>query len=405
MTLSAAPANPISVEPFRQVLTSAARNFDVGDWSIRSDAVLGESGRFSVSKRRLQGGRQAGVDIILIEAGQLAISVSPTRGMGIVRVDSPALSLGWQSPIQEVRHPQFVNLESRGGLGWLEGFSEWLVRCGLEFAGGPGKDRFVTNTGATAEMDLTLHGKIANIPASEVELIVDRTPPFTLRLRGRVDETMFYGPKLELWTELRLTPGTDEFQVIDTVLNRGGTDQEFELIYHINYGPPLLEAGSQFVAPVARVMPMNDHAAASLQDYPRYAGPTPGFVEQVYCLQPAPGPGGKTLVMLRNAAGTRGSSIRYSTEELPCFTLWKNTSPIVDGYVTGLEPGTNYPNNRRLERKAGRLSRLKPGQSRRFCLEFGLHTSADEVRAVAEEIKSMQGTTHIQMVSKPEQIE
>ena len=32
------------------------------------------------------------------------------------------------------------------------------------------KDQFINNVGEKAEMDLTLHGKIANIPASEVEV-------------------------------------------------------------------------------------------------------------------------------------------------------------------------------------------------------------------------------------------
>ena len=51
------------------------------------------------------------------------------------------------SPVKEVVHPSHIDLESRGGLGWLEGFNEWMVRCGLEFAGHPGTDQFINNTG------------------------------------------------------------------------------------------------------------------------------------------------------------------------------------------------------------------------------------------------------------------
>ena len=51
-----------------------------------------------------------------------------------------------ESPVEEIVHPKYIDLESRGGLGWLEGFNEWMVRCGLEFAGHPGED--TTNTGA-----------------------------------------------------------------------------------------------------------------------------------------------------------------------------------------------------------------------------------------------------------------
>ena len=100
-----------------------------------------------------------------------------------------------------------MNLEARGGLGWLEGFNEWMARCGLEWAGHPGVDRFVNNVGEQAEMNLTLHGKVANIPASEVEVIVEGAPRPRIRVRGRVDERAFYGPKLELWTEVSTEPG------------------------------------------------------------------------------------------------------------------------------------------------------------------------------------------------------
>ena len=63
------------------------------------------------------------------------------------------MRIGWDSPIKEVVHPKFINLESRGGLGWIEGFNEWMARCGLEYAGHPGKDEFITNTGDKGQMD------------------------------------------------------------------------------------------------------------------------------------------------------------------------------------------------------------------------------------------------------------
>src|SRR2546425_4718770 len=34
-------------------------------------------------------------------------------------------------------HPKLINLQARGGLGWLDGFNEWLCRCGLENNGQP----------------------------------------------------------------------------------------------------------------------------------------------------------------------------------------------------------------------------------------------------------------------------
>jgi hypothetical protein len=240
-----APQTQGAAEPARYVLTSVDRNIETGDWQIGArDTAVAPDIPWSVRKYRLHGGKQDGVDLIVVDNGRLTITVVPTRGMGILRVVSGDLRLGWDSPVHEVVHPKYVNLEARGGLGWLEGFNEWLARCGLEWAGHPGADRFVNNVGEPAEMNLTLHGKVANIPASEVEVIVERQPRPRLRVRGRVDERAFYGPKLELWTEVSTEPGSSTFRVEDALTNRGAFDQEFQVIYHANYGPPLLGAGA-----------------------------------------------------------------------------------------------------------------------------------------------------------------
>src|SRR5262249_50030798 len=154
-------------------------------------------------------------DVIVVDNGKLRFTVIPTRGMGILAVTMGDFRLGWDSPVKEVVHPQFINLQARGGLGWLDGVNEWLCRCGLESNGSPGPDKFINNVGDEATMELTLHGKIANLPAQEVEVVVDREAPFRMRIRGRVDERMFYGPKLELQTEISTEPGASTLRVAD----------------------------------------------------------------------------------------------------------------------------------------------------------------------------------------------
>ena len=91
-----------------------------------------------VQVETLKGGRSEGCQLITMDNGSLTIRVIPTRGMGILDVQKGDVRLGWDSPVPEIVHPSYIDLESRGGLGWLEGFNEWMVRCGLEFAGHPG---------------------------------------------------------------------------------------------------------------------------------------------------------------------------------------------------------------------------------------------------------------------------
>jgi hypothetical protein len=387
----------------RYVLTSADQNIDLENWQITGrDTGIASDISWSVRRQRLHGCKQDGVDLIVIDNGRLTITVVPTRGMGILRVVMGDLRLGWDSPVREVVHPKYVNLEARGGLGWLEGFNEWLARCGLEWAGHPGTDRFINNVGEQAEMNLTLHGKVENIPASEVEVIVEREPRPRIRVRGRVDERAFYGPKLELWTELSTEPGSSTFRIEDTLTNRSAFESEFQILYHVNYGPPLLGAGARFSAPLRRVTPFNAHAAKDVATYAAYAGPVRGFIEQVYNLHPFADSDGRSLLLLSNAARDRGVSMGFAVSELPYVTQWKNLTALEEGYVTGLEPGTGFPYTRRLEREAGRVPKLKPGETRHFAIEFGVHTTAAAVAAIEERITRIQDGRSTQIDRAPE---
>jgi Domain of unknown function (DUF4432) len=380
-----------SGKSYRKTLTSVRDNVHVDEWELTAGEVVAGAQGCSIRKLTLDGGKQEGVDVIVVDNGKLKFSVCPTRGMGVLSVTMGDIFLGWNSPVKEIVHPKLINLQSRGGLGWLEGFNEWMVRCGLESAGHPGVDRFINNVGDEATMELTLHGKIANIPASEVEVVIDPEPPHRLRVRGRVEERMFYGPKLVLEAEISTVPGSNEFQLADLIANDGEDEQEFQIIYHANFGPPLLEEGSTFAAAVERVTPFNQHAVKDVASYANYQGPRLGFIEQVYCLYPKSDRAGRALITLRNKARDKAVSMKFATGELPFVTLWKNTNAPKEGYVTGLEPGTGFPNNRRIERKFGRVPKLPPGGTFKASIDVTIHATSNEVAEVSNRIEALQG--------------
>ena len=356
---------------------------------------------WSVTREILKGGKQEGVELLNLDNGKLKITVIPTRGMGILDVKMDGIRLGWNSPVKEVVHPSYINLESRGGLGWLEGFNEWMVRCGLEFAGHPGTDQFINNTGDPSTLNLTLHGKIQNIPASDYEILVDPEPPHRIRIRGTVYESFFYGPKLKLVTEVSTIPGSDTFQISDQLTNEGTSKQEFQLIYHGNYGSSILEEGATVYAPAGLITPMNEHAAKYIDSWQTYLGPTKGFTEQVYLLEPLGDGNSSTMALLVNKDADRATSVRWNVNELPYLTIWKNTAAEEDGYVTGIEPATGFPFNRLVERKYGRVPKLSAGETRSFTLNFGIHIGNDQVGELINEATERQRSTPLQVIKQP----
>lgn len=383
-----------SAEAREFVLSDSETGSRVEDWSV-SSAELGIStdSLFTVSKRSLHGGKQEGVELIEVDNGKLKFSVIPTRGMSIFKVSSGDVTLGWESPVKEITNPAFIELESRGGLGWLDGFNEMMVRCGFEWAGHPGVDKGTL---------LSLHGRAGNIPTSKVVVIIDDQPPHRIRVRGKVVEKTFKFVDYEMWTEISTEPGSASFQLSDTLTNLGDYEREFQIIYHGNFGPPLLEEGSEFVAPVKQVMPFDDYAAKDTDTWTTYLGPTKDYGEQVYLVVPYADENSLTTVMLRNKAADRGIKIRYNVNELPYFSHWKNTDTLKEGYVTGLEPGTGFPYNRSIERKFGRVPKLAAGGSRSFTLDYTILFNIDDVTAVAKTISAIQGELKTQVDTQPQ---
>jgi hypothetical protein len=377
---------------FFKALTSARQGIHIDSWEINHQVQsLKTTVLWSVKKYTLHGGKQEGVDVIEVNNGRLCFVVVPTRGMSVLKVEAGDVRLGWDSPVKEVVHPQFINLESRGGLGWLEGFNEWLVRCGLEWAGHPGRDQFRNNVGDEVEMDLTLHGKIGNIPASEVEVVIEAGPPPRIHLRGLVEERMFHGPKISFWTDISTELGSNSFRFNDAITNDAPHEQEFQIIYHANFGSPLLGNGARFNGAIQQMKSFNARAAQDVEKYDEYAGPQPGFVEQVYCLQPVAGPDGRTEMLLQNADGDRGVSLAFPVQQLPCVTLWKNLASTAEGYVTGIEPGTGFPYTRSIERAAGRVPKLAPNETRRFTIDVSIHSDRSSVQSAVKRIHNLQG--------------
>ena len=370
---------------YSKILLDSANNISVKEWRL-TPADAGDTSSqtaWSVEKRQLTGGRQDGVDIIEVDNGALKFTVVPARGFNVWTASIGELRLGWDSPVNEIVHPKFVELSERGGRGWLNGFGEWVSRCGLESIGPPCQDGDVT---------LTLHGRINYLPASYVEVHFEETPKPRIVLRGTVEESLMFGPQLRLEAEVSTEIGSNTLTLDDTVTNLADAPQEMQSLYHINFGPPLLGHGAQFIAPVQKVAPRDRRAAeGNMAGWNAYTGPhEPGYTEQVYLMELFSDRDGMTQAMLKSPEGKSAAILAFSVRELPFMTLWKNEAPSKTGYVTGLEPATSYPLPRQIERAAGRLPKLTGGESYHSKVTIRALASEEEIKDSTNEIDRLQ---------------
>lgn len=375
-------------------LTDLDQGLHVDQLGIGPEEVEGAAEGYLVNKGTLHGGLRDGVDVIEIDNGAFRFIVVPTRGMGIWRAMYGDETIGWQSPVRGPVHPGFVRLWEPSGIGWLDGFDELICRCGLENNGAPEFDE-------TGKLLWGLHGRIANIPAHRVTLEIDGDTG-EIALTGEVDEARLFGNKLRLRSTFTTRPGQPGLTITDTVTNISAEPSEMELLYHCNFGVPLLAPGAKAVLPVRKVAPRDAVAQADVDHWDIYDPETPGSTESVFFFELAAGDDGGTQTLVRNAAGDRGVSLQFNTQQLPCFILWKNRQAEADGYVTGMEPAINFPNVRSFEEEQGRVAVLEPGESRHFEITLQYHADAAAVEAAEAEVARLQQGVEPEVLGAPD---
>jgi len=374
-----------------KVLIDSTNNLATADWHVSSAEWGGSSWR--VALRTLHGGRQEGVQVIEVDNGAMTFTIVPTRGLEIWKANVGKLRLGWDSPVKEIIHPSYIRLSDDGGQGWRSGFGGLMVRGGLASFGSPANDQ---------DQQLTLHGHVDYIPASYLSVRYEAAPTPRLIFRGMVNDFQTFGPQLQLVSEISTPIGQPEIVFDDQVTNMSDAPQDMELLYHTNFGTPLLGAGAEFLAPVKQVAPMSPASAVGgLAGWNRYSGPhAAGYVAQVFNMQLYGDAAGITKAMLRAPDGQSGVLMTFDTHGLPYMSLWKNEVSAKSGYVTGLEPGTSFPNARPVERAAGRVPKLKGGESYHVHLAIKALTDKTQVADATKAIQALAKTPPV-MEKKP----
>ncbi len=346
------------------------------------EKITAGTGRFEIRYQQLESGRSAGLSCLTINTGSVTATILPDRGMGLWKCWSDDLEFGWQSPVSGPVHPSLVPIHDASGIGWLEGFDELLARCGLQSNGAP-------EFSEAGTLRYPLHGRIANLPASRLDIQVD-VENGILDVIGVVTESRFLIYSLELQTRYRFRVGSPVIEIIDTVTNRSSQSGSMQLLYHINVGQPVLQSGSSVHAAYRSLAPRDARASESVDQWNQCDGPASGYQEQVYFLDPIGDESSWSEAMLASADGAFGFAVHFDTRTLPYMTLWKNTASVEDGYVVGLEPGTGFPNPRSFEEKNGRVVVLQGGESRTFRLKLQPLTSPNAVTQSRSRIEALQ---------------
>ncbi len=252
--------------------------------------------------------------------------------------------------------------DSDHDLEWLWAFPCGLVTtCGLRHAGGPEKDEAETRG---------LHGKISNIPAMLESVIQPdhAADKLDMSITALMKESRLFGPNLELRRTITSRIGESWIKIADVVTNRGNSPAPHMMLYHCNFGWPLLDKGSQFCWKGRLVEVFRDtadrFAKGAWKIVPEAMNEHCGANEACAYFDVEADENDIVTAAIANPQLPLAVCIKYNKKQLPVLTNWQHWGP--GEYVTGIEPGTNPPVGQKRAKELGKLIMLKPGQSRKY---------------------------------------
>jgi hypothetical protein len=336
--------------------------------------------------RRLVGGMPQVAGIRLVELadgrvrGMRAAEVYTGSGFRFLVLLDRGLDLGSAEhagrPLAFV-HPALGSpaLHESTGIGWLRTFGGGLVTtCGLDHFGPPDPEG----------EGYGLHGRASHLPAENLRVSQAwRGDEYVLEIEGETRQARLFGENLRLERRVSTRLGATSLVLEDRVTNDGFRPASLALLYHCNFGFPVVSPDSELLVRDRSSRPRDPAAEAGLADHLRFGPPQAGFAEQVFFHLPGVAADGLASAAIVNRDLAFGAFVRWRAAELPVLAHWKMTGE--GEYVCGLEPSTHaMAPTRREQRENGSLRNLAPGESVSLRLEIGALPDAEAVETFEE---------------------
>jgi hypothetical protein len=302
-------------------------------------------------------GKGKGTSVIRVRNGiGLDFTLLPDKGLDILDVQLGGVQLAWISRNGLVANSHFDG----SGAGWLRSFGGgMLTTCGLRNVGPPEEDE---------GEHFGLHGRFSGISARHVNTTEHwKNGTLFMEVSGEISETNVFGEELVLRRTYRMNSVENSIEMTDRISNQGPTSQQLLLLYHMNWGFPLLTSSASLQRSPGKVVVRGaDQSEVDLWNI--FSEPTQDYMERVYFFDLQADKEGEVFYQLENRTIERGVRVSWKKEQLPVLTEWKMMGK--GDYVLGLEPGNTLPIGRKGTRDEGQAEFLKAGETKEVSMKI-----------------------------------
>lgn len=321
---------------------------------IGNSSQIGGCRHYTLTDGWARGMRATDVD----SGAGLRYTVLPDRGMDISQASYKGVNLVYLTCNGET-HPAFFE---KDGIGWLRTFAGGLLTtCGLTYLGSPCTDQ---------NESLGLHGRYSTLPVRQFNDLSEWKDQYHCRLKGIAEEASLFGHKLRMEREISTICGNNTITISDTVTNFGRTPSPFTLLYHLNFGYPLLSEAAELLVEPVNTVPRDGDALSGISDFRSFVPPIDDYREQVFFHILKGDKKGRASIRVVNRKLGFEVAILYDLKQLPFLTQWKMMGK--GEYVLGIEPGNVHSKSRSTLREENILPMLAPGENSTHTLEISI---------------------------------
>lgn len=334
-----------------------------------------------IKKYEFNEGRAKGVDAIDFTTGSgLDFTVLPGRCMDLAWAHYKGVPIAYMSKA-DIAAPNYLEQE---GMEWLRSFyAGMLTTCGFGNVGGPCEvERRIFGMQKHG-----LHGRLANLPASEFGSKCEWiNGEYVMKVEGKMRQSAVHGENITLRRTIIAKLGEKKFHIHDVIENEGLIAEPIMLLYHMNFGYPLLDKYSRLIVSANGTKAKDAAADAEMDVYASFHEPIHLCDERCYFHDVKLDGQGNARVAIINDELELGAVITYSGKTLPCLTEWKMLSE--GEYVLGLEPCNTNPVGRPAAQESGALEYLEPGMTKEVDIELEILDGSAEIAAMEKIIKN-----------------
>ena len=318
----------------------------------------------SVEQMTFDDGKRRGMRVFQVKnAAGLQYDVVPDKCMDIHSLSYKGINIAWQGKTGYGSAAHAAPVLGEFGHYFAGGM---LWTCGLKNTG----DDYVTEAGTFQHA----HGRLGITPAENVwSKAAWEGDQYVLSMGGEARDVELCGHNLCLSRTIRTTMDKAEVEITDTLTNDEPTATDYVILYHFNFGFPLISPETKFRMPdaIAPMIPRTPYAEEGKETWDVLRPPIDEEEEMCFFHHLKPDENGNCRIKVENPVLGIGVYLEFAAENLPIVTFWKSERS--GEYVVGIEPGNSYIGGMDDSRKRGILGQIDGFSQKKFCLKLGFY--------------------------------